>query len=514
MPPRLADALDEIKDAIDHEEDAADALDEAGARADDYAGGEIEDAMDHLENALDDLEAAVAAGEISAGEAAAISRLVREALGHDRDALGTIDDEDPVRDTLADLDDALADKEEVGDWIYYGDDLDFADLGCKINVFGVAGDVGAGYDACAVAIVALQLQMGWAFSRFSNGFVGQGNQPISQFPCLVALWILTCRPPQALVPPNQYIYAFVGPALAVMTAHWALAYGQNGRVHRARFVTGNVQATDLGIRTTLRDLTPYGYVRTAGSATAPRLGTGIGYVYQAEVENEGGGVALNATADITLPAGFTVNRIYPRSCSRSGTMVRCPLGALYADYSGLISIWGMPAKAGAVMFRSTISSGATEPATDPNANSATTSAKVYGVPRTSIVGVSSSILKGRAGAIAGQARPGATFEPPLERIRKVEMALLRTQIRAASATPKKCLWLNRAGGFTSVPGHRGACDKGVWLAAKGTSAWTYTLKKGLPKGTYSLYARGTNVAGITTRTFSGRLKNAASFRVK
>ena len=95
------------------------------------------------EHALDDLEAAVAAGEISAGEAAAISRLVREALGHDRDALGTIDDEDPVRDTLADLDDALEDKEEVGDWIYYGDDLDFADLGCKINVFGVAGDVGA-----------------------------------------------------------------------------------------------------------------------------------------------------------------------------------------------------------------------------------------------------------------------------------------------------------------------------------------------------------------------------------
>ena len=215
--------------------------------------------------------------------------------------------------------------------------------------------------------------------------MGQGNQPISQFPCLVALWILTCRPPQALVPPNQYIYAFVGPALAVMTAHWALAYGQNGRVHRARFVTGNVQATDLGIRTTLRDLTPYGYVRTAGSATAPRLGTGIGYVYQAEVENEGGGVALNATADITLPAGFTVNRIYPRSCSRSGTMVRCPLGALYADYSGLVSIWGVPTKSGAVTFRSTISSGATEPATDPNANSATTSAKVYGVPRTSIV---------------------------------------------------------------------------------------------------------------------------------
>src|SRR5688572_5401928 len=384
LPPRLDAALEEIEFAIDHEEAAGDALDEAGSKADDYAAAEIQDAMAHLRNARAALDAAVEAGEISGAEATAISNLIGRALRHDRDALGTIDEEDPIRDTLADLADALDVKEEVGDWIYYGDDLDFADLGCVINVQAFAGDVFAGFDKCTVAVVLLQLQLGFAFSRYSNGVVGEGNSLISQFPCLVALWVLTCRPPQALVPPNQYIFTAFGPFPTIKTHIHALAYGANGKVHRATFVLGTVQATNLALVTILRALTPYGFAATAGTPSAPRLGAGIDYVYQVKVENDGDGTAANATVDVEVPAGFMVKRLFPRSCSRTGSMVRCPLGVFEGGYAGLVSILGTSTKTGPGVFRASVTSEATEPSPDPGANSASTATKTYGVPRPSI----------------------------------------------------------------------------------------------------------------------------------
>lgn len=514
LPTNLRAALDEIEYAIDHEEEAGDALDEAGARVDDYAAGHIDDAIDHLGQALDDLASAVAAGEITRAEADGIADMILEARGHDDDALDTIDGAASVRSTLRDLTDALEDKEDAGDWIYYGDDYDWADLGCVLNVAFLAGDVAVGYDGCKVAVSELVLRFGFPFARYSYGVVGEGNTQISQVPCTVVLWTLDCRPPQPLVPPNQYIFAAVGPASTVMTDNWAIAVGTNGKAQRSRFRVGTVQATDLGLRASLRDLTPYGLVATDGSTAAPRLGAGIGYVYEVEVANQGLGTALDAVVDIDVPAGFAIKRMSPRSCGRSGLKVRCPLGALQSDYVGLVGIWGEPATPGAATFRAAVSSGATEPSPDPGANAASTSAKVYGVPRTSIGGMSSSILAGRRGTITGTARPGAAFEPSLERVAKVEIALLRSNARAGSATKKTCLWLNRTGGFTPVPAHRGGCDKGIWLPATGTTAWTFALRKGLPRGTYDLLARGTNAAGITTRTFGGALKNRATFSVK
>ncbi|HEU0304585.1 MAG TPA: hypothetical protein VFR32_08390 [Gaiellaceae bacterium] len=514
FPPNLADALTEIEYALDHEEDAGDALDEGGTAADDYAAGQIDDALIHLSRARAFLQRAVQAGEISAAEAGEIDALLREARGHDRDALATIDGAGTVRDTLDDLEDALEDKEDAGDWIFYGDQIEFGELGCVINVFpGFGGDTGVGFDGCDVAVVKLQLVPGFAFTRFSNGFVGSGNQLLLQFPCIAAIWLLTCTPPRALQPPSEYIYAYFGPFPSVLIANEALAYGSNGRVQRVEFMRGSVQATNLGVRTTLRDLTPYGLKAVPRSGMTARLGTGLAYLYQAMVDNNDDGAALNTKVTIDVPAGFTPSRVYPRSCTFRAGVVNCAFGTLEGGYSGLISVLGTPTKAGPLVFRSTVSSGAGEPSPDPNANTTSTAMKVYGVPRATITGIAAQVRRGLPGAFAGRAGPGATFEPPLERVTKVEVAVLRTAARAATAVPKTCLWLNKAGGFTKVPLHRGACDKGIWLRAKGIASWKYVLKKGLPMGTYGVYVRGTNRAGITGRRFSAQLKNAATFSV-
>jgi hypothetical protein len=46
--------------------------------------------------------------------------------------------------------------------------------------------------------------------------------------------------------------------------------------------------------------------------------------------------------------------------------------------------------------------------------------------------------------------------------------------------------------------HKGQCTQpGIWLKAKGTTAWTLKLKKPLKKGKYVLFARATDSAGQT-----------------
>jgi hypothetical protein len=46
--------------------------------------------------------------------------------------------------------------------------------------------------------------------------------------------------------------------------------------------------------------------------------------------------------------------------------------------------------------------------------------------------------------------------------------------------------------------HKGQCTQpGIWLAAKGTTAWTLKLKKPLKKGKYVLFARATDTTGQT-----------------
>lgn len=81
-------------------------------------------------------------------------------------------------------------------------------------------------------------------------------------------------------------------------------------------------------------------------------------------------------------------------------------------------------------------------------------------------------------------------------VSKVEIALFKV-------SGKKCTSMTAKGSFKKAA----SCDAGTWLAAKGTTKWSYKLRKKLKKGAYTLAVRATDSEGATTIT-------KASFKVK
>ena len=74
-------------------------------------------------------------------------------------------------------------------------------------------------------------------------------------------------------------------------------------------------------------------------------------------------------------------------------------------------------------------------------------------------------------------------------VSKVEIAVVRQQGR-------KCSAMGASGSFKSS-----ACNPTTFLAAKGTTKWSYRLKRSLPKGKYVLYSRATDNDGQVESTF-------------
>ena len=68
---------------------------------------------------------------------------------------------------------------------------------------------------------------------------------------------------------------------------------------------------------------------------------------------------------------------------------------------------------------------------------------------------------------------------------KIEVALFQTK-------GSKCKALTAKGTFKSAP-----CDTPLYLAAKGTTKWSFKLRKKIPKGKYLLVARATDNEGAT-----------------
>jgi hypothetical protein len=89
-------------------------------------------------------------------------------------------------------------------------------------------------------------------------------------------------------------------------------------------------------------------------------------------------------------------------------------------------------------------------------------------------------------------------------VRAVEIALVR---RGAT-----CKQLTRAG--TLKRPRRGTCAPTRFLAANGTSSWTFRLSKRLPKGRYVLVSRATDAAGNRERTFTAARGNRVTFTVR
>ncbi|HVL94906.1 MAG TPA: hypothetical protein VM266_03520 [Solirubrobacteraceae bacterium] len=74
---------------------------------------------------------------------------------------------------------------------------------------------------------------------------------------------------------------------------------------------------------------------------------------------------------------------------------------------------------------------------------------------------------------------------------------------------KKCRQMTRKGTFVKLA----KCDAPTsWLAAKGTTKWSYKLRKKLKKGSYTLFARATDSAGQQQAGFTSDNKKAFKVR--
>lgn len=102
-------------------------------------------------------------------------------------------------------------------------------------------------------------------------------------------------------------------------------------------------------------------------------------------------------------------------------------------------------------------------------------------------------LRGRA------SRGGGKLPASLRRVRSVDVAVRR-------AAGKQCAWLASKGGTRL---RKRSCSAEVWLRARGTSSWRLALKRSLPPGRYTAFARATVGGGLR-----GPASPAATFTVR
>jgi uncharacterized delta-60 repeat protein len=98
---------------------------------------------------------------------------------------------------------------------------------------------------------------------------------------------------------------------------------------------------------------------------------------------------------------------------------------------------------------------------------------------------------------------------PAGSVKRVDIAIRR--IDKAALKNKRCVWLrNNKAKFKKVKStKKKKCASPVWLRAKGTTSWTYKLKKSLPKGSYEISARTTLTDGTKQTRFT---KAGGNFR--
>jgi hypothetical protein len=138
----------------------------------------------------------------------------------------------------------------------------------------------------------------------------------------------------------------------------------------------------------------------------------------------------------------------------------------------------------------------------------------------------SKILRAGAAELAGNATPpsGGGFEgvevsvldvPDGLKGFKGEHVESEPAPQRAAAAAKECRWLkNQKAKFSTSDPNGKTCDEPVWLAAKGTTKWSYKLKKDLPPGKYVAYSRSTTDADATEFYFDDKDGNREEFKVK
>jgi hypothetical protein len=92
----------------------------------------------------------------------------------------------------------------------------------------------------------------------------------------------------------------------------------------------------------------------------------------------------------------------------------------------------------------------------------------------------------------------------------VEVAILKSGPKKS----KSCRWVkDTKAKFRSVRKTKAGCKRHVWIKASGTTKWTLKLKKSLPIGKYTIYARATPAGGVPEASFSKALRNTRSIKL-
>jgi Carboxypeptidase regulatory-like domain len=105
-----------------------------------------------------------------------------------------------------------------------------------------------------------------------------------------------------------------------------------------------------------------------------------------------------------------------------------------------------------------------------------------------------ALLKGKKGVSAKRGKlvlHGRASDTGCVAAISVAGKVARVEVAISRAAGRKCRFVTAAGGLTKARN----CSKPVWLKAKGTRMWTFTTKRRLPRGSYTIQVRARDVAG-------------------
>lgn len=127
-------------------------------------------------------------------------------------------------------------------------------------------------------------------------------------------------------------------------------------------------------------------------------------------------------------------------------------------------------------------------------------------PDSNIARIRSPIRSGSLSRFRG------TASDPHGRLKEVDVALVRLD-GGARAARRACRTLGSNGKLRSRRLVRGRCRTLAFLRARGTTHWSFKLKRKLPPGSYVLYSRAVDRGGARESSFSARDRNRRAFRV-
>jgi matrixin len=107
---------------------------------------------------------------------------------------------------------------------------------------------------------------------------------------------------------------------------------------------------------------------------------------------------------------------------------------------------------------------------------------------------SASLLKGKQGVAAKRGKlglHGRASDPGCMAAISVTGRVARVEVAISRKAGKRCRFVAASGKLTSAR----SCAKPVWLKAKGTTRWSLTTKRALPRGTYTIQVRSRDAAG-------------------